>query len=84
MKQSRLNFCFKRPDCQNLKLIIGNGNTRRASASASMLIERRGGLPCSAEVEEEASAVFGRRRGTRSRTRQPGPVLTRPPLDGVE
>ena len=67
-------------------LITGNCNTHSASASVgvSVLIERRGGLPCSAEVEEEASAVFGRRRGTRSRTRQPGPVLTRPPLNGAE
>ena len=65
-------------------LITGNCNTHSASASVgvSVLIERRGGLPCSAEVEEEASAAFGRRRGTRSRTRQPGPTLPRRPLNG--
>ena len=69
MKQSRLNFCFKRPDGAYLKLIIGNGNTHHTCATTLVLIERRGGLPCSAEEEE---AVFGRRQGSEPGHKQSG------------
>ena len=55
---------------------------RRAHIDGAVVIERRGGLVCSAQVKEEPARLRQqvRGRGTRSRTRQPAPTRLRPCL----